>query len=256
MVPSVAFSRYLENGLKKAIDAGVVALHLEEPEFWARGGYSDSFKREWRIFYNEPWRRPDSSCDAQYRCSKLKHYLYRRTLDRLCASMKEYALVKHNRQVRFYVPTHSLLNYTQWRIVSPESALIDLPGIDGYIAQVWTGTARTPKCIAAVSKNARLKRPTWNIVACRSWWSGTDRRMWFLADPVEDNPRHDWNDYQTNYIKTLIASLLQPEVWRYEVRPGPAECFWESFQRGPPRRRRFPPTMQPRWRSSLTNSAT
>ena len=63
-----------------------------------------------------------------------------RTLDGLCSAMKEYALVQHNRQVRFYVPTHSLLNYTQWRIVSPESALLDLPGVDGYIAQVWTGT--------------------------------------------------------------------------------------------------------------------
>ena len=30
---------------------------------------------------------------------------------------------KSGRQVRCYVPTHSLLNYTQWQIVSPEGAL-------------------------------------------------------------------------------------------------------------------------------------
>ena len=48
------------------------------------------------------------------------------------------------RQVRCYVPTHSLINYAHWGIVSPESSLARLKGCDGYIAQVWTGTSRTP----------------------------------------------------------------------------------------------------------------
>ena len=72
----------------------------------------------------------------------LKAYLYRRTIDRVSASIKEYAKVKYNRDIRFYVPTHSLLNYTQWKIMSPEGMLADIPGVDGFIAQVWTGTAR------------------------------------------------------------------------------------------------------------------
>jgi len=41
-------------------------------------------------------------------------------------------------------PTHSLLNYAQWHIVSPESSLAQLKGCDGYIAQVWTGTFPLP----------------------------------------------------------------------------------------------------------------
>ncbi len=144
MVPTVAFSNYLEAEIRRLIDAGVVAIHLEEPEFWAHSGFSQAFQREWQIYYNQPWQRPDSSCDAQYRASKLKYYLYRRAPDRLCSAMKEYALVTYNRPVRFYVATHSLINYTEWGIVSPESSLMDLPGVDGCIAQVWTGTARTP----------------------------------------------------------------------------------------------------------------
>ena len=36
-----------------------------------------------------------------------------------------------------------MINYAHWTIVSPESSLIDV-GADGYIAVVWTGTARTP----------------------------------------------------------------------------------------------------------------
>ena len=58
---------------------------------------------------------------------------------------------------------------------------------------------------------------------------GSTRRMWFLHDPVEDDPKHDWNDYRTNYIGTLVASLLQPEVSRYEVAPWPSRVFLGKF---------------------------
>ncbi|MBQ1954763.1 MAG: hypothetical protein II350_03390, partial [Clostridia bacterium] len=38
MVPTVSFSKYLAENLKKAVDFGVEAIHLEEPEFWIHGG--------------------------------------------------------------------------------------------------------------------------------------------------------------------------------------------------------------------------
>ncbi len=232
MVPAVSFSDYLQPGIKRAIDAGAVAIHLEEPEFWAHGGYSKAFQREWRIFYNEPWQRPDSSVDAQYRASKLKYYLYQRALDRICSAMKEYSLAKHGRVVRFYVPTHSLINYTQWRIVSPEAALIDLPGIDGCIAQVWTGTARTPNRYAGRIKERTFETAFLEYGIMQELVRGTGRRMWFLADPVEDNPRHDWNDYRKNYLCTLVAQLLHPAVHHYEVCPWPHRVFDGKFPRG------------------------
>lgn len=241
MVPSVAFSDYLTAGIKRAIDAGAVAVHLEEPEFWARGGFSEAFQREWRIYYHEPWQRPDSSVDAQYRASKLKHYLYSRALDRICSSAKEYALAEHGRDVRFYVPTHSLLNYAQWRIVSPESSLLDLPGIDGYIAQVWTGTARTENTYEGKTKQRTFETAYLEYGVMQELVRGTNRRMWFLADPIEDNPRHDWDDYRTNYIKTLVASLLHADVWRYEVCPWPSRVYNGRYPRGSAEATQIPP---------------
>ena len=38
MVPSISFSHYLAENLKKAVDYGVEAIHLEEPEFWVNAG--------------------------------------------------------------------------------------------------------------------------------------------------------------------------------------------------------------------------
>ena len=221
MVPSNAFAHYLADGLKYAVDCGVEAIHLEEPEFWVETGYSDAFKREWKIYYKEDWIDPQSSCDAQYRASKLKQYLYTRTLDRLCSELKEYAMVKYGRLLRFYVPTHSLINYTQWKIVSPESALIDLPTVDGYIAQIWTGTSRERNYFRGVRKERTFETAFLEYGVMQELVRGTGRRMWYLADPIEDNPRFSWQDYRANYYRTVVASLFHPEISDYEVSPWP-----------------------------------
>lgn len=230
MVPSNSFAHYLSDGLKYAVDCGVEAIHLEEPEFWVYAGYSDAFKREWSIYYKEPWVDPQSSCDAQYRASKLKQYLYTRTLDRLCSELKEYAMVKYGRLLRFYVPTHSLINYTQWKIVSPESALIDLPTVDGYIAQIWTGTARTENYYRGVRKERTFETAFLEYGIMQELVRGTGRRMWYLADPIEDNPRHTWVDYRKNYYRTVVASLFHPEISDYEVSPWPARVMRGKHQ--------------------------
>jgi hypothetical protein len=230
MVPTVAFSEYLASYIKKAIDCGVEAIHLEEPEFWAQSGYSEAFKREWLTYYGEPWIAPHLSPDAQYRASKLKAYLYYRALDRLCAQMKEYALVTYDRVVRFYVPTHSLINYTQWRIISPEALLVSMPSCDGFIAQIWTGTARTPNVYQGVRRERTFETAFLEYGVMQELTRGTGRDMWFLHDPIEDNPRYSWSDYRHNYRATIVAALLHPGVSKFEVCPWP----WRVFTLGYP----------------------
>jgi hypothetical protein len=78
--PGEDYGRYLSEGVRRALDAGAEAIHLEEPEYWVRAGWGGSFKRQWQKFYGEPWVEPDSSPDAQYRASKLKYHLYEKTL--------------------------------------------------------------------------------------------------------------------------------------------------------------------------------
>ena len=125
------------------------------------------------------------------------------------------------RKVRCYVPTHSLLNYAQWSIVSPESSLARLNGCDGYIAQVWTGTARTPNMFRGKLKERTFETAFLEHGAMQNLVRSTGRTVWYLNDPIEDNPNHDWNDYKKNWECTLVASLFQPEVSQFEVAPWP-----------------------------------
>jgi hypothetical protein len=100
MAPSSTYGSFLIHGIQKALDAGAEAIYLEEPEFWAKSGWSESFKREWSVFYHEPWQAPDSSPDAQYRASKLKYLLYRRALAQVFDFVREYGKT-HNRRIPY-----------------------------------------------------------------------------------------------------------------------------------------------------------
>ncbi len=223
IAPSESYGKYLSRGVLRALDAGAEAIYLEEPEFWARAGWSDSFKKEWQSYYSEPWRAPDSSPDAQYRASKLKYYLYQRALSQVFTAVREWGK-QHGRQIPCYVATHSLINYAQWQIVSPESSLLDV-GADGYIAQVWTGTSRAVNVYQGVKAERTFETAFLEYGALQNIARSSGKRIWYLNDPIEDNPNHSWTDYKRNWESTLVASLLQPEVSSYEILPWPDRIF-------------------------------
>lgn len=231
MVPTVAFADYLTEKLKQAIHMGVEAIHVEEPEFWEHGGYSEAFRQEYLLYYRTPWQPPHKDIDTFYKAAKLKAFLYARTIERVSAALKEYALTRFDREIGFYVPTHSLLNYAQWKIISPEGRLIDIPTLDGYIAQIWTGTSRTANVYEGVSKERTFETAFLEYGIMQELTKGTGRRMWFLHDPIEDMPEYTWEDYRRNYLKTVVASLMHPLVHHFEVCPWPRRVFNGVFPR-------------------------
>jgi hypothetical protein len=222
--PTKSYVEFIKSYIDPAIEAGVQAIYLEEPEYWANTGWSEAFKKAWEEAYDEPWQPPDSSPDAQYRASKLKYELYSDAIREVFEHVKRRAREK-GVWIECHVPTHSLINYAQWRIVSPESRLLDIPETDGIIAQVWTGTARSANVYRGVRRERTFETAYLEFGQMTSMLRLSGRKLWFLADPVEDNPDHDWRDYKRNYEATLIASLFWHEVARYEVMPWPDRIF-------------------------------
>jgi hypothetical protein len=224
VVPSKTFLGYMkEKHIKRAIDAGIDAIYMEEPEFWMRAGYSDAFKREWENYYGFNWRPQHESPENTYLSNKLKYYLYYRALEEVFTYAKEYGKSK-GLNVRCYVPTHSLPSYSSIGIVSPEAALASLPCVDGYIAQVWTGTARVPTFFNGIRKEHVFENAFLEYGSMESMTRPTGRKMFFLTDPVEDAPR-DWADYKKNYQATFTAQLLYPMIADYEVMPWPDRIY-------------------------------
>ena len=228
IVPTMRYLEYFkESQVKRVIDAGIESLYFEEPEFWNRGGYSEAFKREWEDYYGEAWRPQDESPEATYLSNKLKYHLYYRALDDVTTYAKEYGRSK-GMEVKCYVPTHSLVNYSQWEIVSPEASLASMKGVDGYIAQVWTGTSRVPNHLNGVYKERTFETAYLEYACMASMTAPTGRRVWFLTDPIEDGTR-DWNDYKKNYHATFTAQLLHPEIADYEIMPWPERIYGRLY---------------------------
>jgi hypothetical protein len=227
-VPTDSYIEYIKKYVEPAVDAGAQAIFLEEPEFWTRAGWSAAFKNAWQAYYGEPWQEPDSSVDAQYRASRLKYEMYFKALREVAKHVKERAAAQ-GRQIECHVPTHSLINYSHWGIVSPESHLMDIKEMDGYIAQVWSGTARTRNWYRGKRASRIFESAYLEYGQMLAMVRPTGRKVWFLADPVEDDPGHTWNEYRRDYECTVIASLFWPEVSRYEVMPWPSRIFQGSY---------------------------
>ena len=127
--------------------------------------------------------------------------------------------------------THSLVNYAQWKIMSPESRLLDVDEVDGFIAQVWTGTSGTGNVYEGHYKSRTFETAYLEYGIMQELVKGTDKEVWFLQDPVEDNPEHGWEEYEDKYKKTLTAALFWPDVDHYEVCPWPNRVFKGRYPR-------------------------
>lgn len=224
IVPTYNYLSYFKvRNIKPVIDEGIDAIFLEEPEFWARSGYSEAFKREWQQYYGFPWRPQHESAENTYLSNKLKYHLYYRALDECFRYAKAYGKTK-GMDVKCYVPTHSLLNYSQWQIVSPEASLASMESCDGYIAQVWTGTSREPNFFNGRVKERVFETAYLEYGCMESMTRPTHRKMFFLTDPIEDRAK-DWSDYKRNYQATFTAELMWPTIDNFEVMPWPDRIY-------------------------------
>lgn len=230
MMPTRSFIQYLTEHLCTLIDKGITEIYMEEPEFWEAGGYSEAFKKEYLAYYGVDWEPPHTNINAKYRSSRLKAYLYGRLVRHLSRNIKEYGR-KTGKEIHFYVATHSLVNYAQWKIMSPESRLLDVDEVDGFIAQVWTGTSGTGNVYEGHYKSRTFETAYLEYGIMQELVKGTDKEVWFLQDPVEDNPEHGWEEYEDKYKKTLTAALFWPDVDHYEVCPWPNRVFKGRYPR-------------------------
>jgi len=228
IVPTENFLRYLkEVHIKRVIDAGIDAIYLEEPEFWAAAGYSESFKKAWKDYYGFDWRPQHTSAENTYLSNKLKYHMYYKALDECFTYAKEYGKSK-GMNIRCYVPTHSLVNYAQWMIVSPEASLASLPSVDGYIAQVWTGTSAEPNYFNGKLAERVFETAYLEYGCMEAMTAPTGRKLFFLTDPIEDR-EFDWPYYKQNYEATFTAQLLFPQINSYEVMPWPDRIYEKLY---------------------------
>ena len=225
LVPTLGFTDYISDALSKVIDMGVRVIFIEEPVFFTKSGYSDAFKTEWEIFYGSPWQDPKMTEDAQFKASRLKAFLLRRCVVNICTRLKYYAKKKYNCQIKIYSVLNGFINYSQRSLITPGRDLASRPQIDGFAARVSAENAKTPvvfngKREERIFESAYLE---YGIIQALSESSG--KEMIFVNAPSDENPNPDWDVAKGNYEKILTASLLYPDITKFEVCSEPARFF-------------------------------
>ncbi len=224
MVPTEGWLSYLKQQIRVSIDAGADGIWPEEPLLHAAGGYSPAFKAAWQEAHGTPWQAPHASPETFWKGSRLKADLYLRAVDELLRFTREYGKQK-GRDVRFFLPVHSAVSYASWNLVFPHAAASRLP-VDGLVAQVWTGPARTPVTYEGRAET-RVFENSWMLYSYfANLMDGvTDRSLYFLADPAEDDPGFSWSQYEERYRSVVAASLFFPQARGYQVMPWPERVY-------------------------------
>jgi hypothetical protein len=220
MIPTPRLNEQHRAYYAEAAANGAWGVCPEEPEIFARAGYSQSFKEEWQALYGTPWVAPHTSVQARLMAERLKSQLCLRQIQAVLGPLASSAP-----RVRRMVAVHSPITYAHWGIVVPHYALFRLPAVQEVIGQVWTGTARTPTRVAGVRAERTFPLAYLEYSSLVNLLRGTGKPLWALMDPVEDNPDLPMDDYIRNYRETLVASLMFPGLDRFEVMPWPTRIY-------------------------------
>ena len=227
MVPTKGWTKYLEEQTEIALKGGAVAILPEEPLAHAHSGYSKSFKKLWEEYYKFPWQAENSSDIARYLTAQLQGKLYLNLEESLAKTTKKY-----NKNAAFVVPIHSIFGNMSASISAPLGISVNAKGIDGYIGQIWTGPVRwTLGNYISADKSFFT-----SAYALYDYFTqltiGTDKKLWLLVDPVEDDPNHTWNEFTKWYEHCVVAMLLMPEVDSYEIMPWPDRIYLPGYGTG------------------------
>jgi len=223
-LPSPGFCDYLFSMIKTALDCGAETIVVEEPEIFRGAEYGGYFKQYWRECYNKAWADPASSPAARYKAELLKKRMLEEGITSIAQQIKAY-----KPGTKVMIAAHSTISYNAIGILTANHALYNLPCIDGYIAQVWTDTARGrlpyeggkvervfQSAFLEYASMANIRRP------------GDSKAFFTLSDPKADDPNSTWAEYEYWYKETVAAQFMMPSVRNFEVVPWPDRGFAEA----------------------------
>ncbi len=231
MLPTDGWIRYLEEMTDASLAAGAAAILPEEPLAHVFTGYEKSFRQLWLERYEKPWEPQHASARARFLTAQLKNELYIKLEERLLKRTLQFEK-SSGRNTAFVLPIHSLYSNIAAQLVAPLGTSTKLDGIDGYIGQIWTGPVNWALgCYDSPRKDfftsAYVLYDYFTQLTVES-----DKKLWLLVDPVEDNPNHKWSEFAQWYKHCIAAMLLMDDVDSYEIMPWPDRIFLPGYGTG------------------------
>ncbi|MBC7327262.1 hypothetical protein H5T87_04010 [bacterium] len=215
LVPTENRVRKALEYFRRALEGGTRAVCPEEPEFFAFAGYSDAFKKAFEERYGKSW---SASQDPQNRWlwELLKGDMEINILSEIYKLAKSY-----DPTVKRFLLAHSPLNYTALSVVFPHYKMLKTGLVDEVIDQTWSDMIRGPMKYAGVNKQRLVENAYLCYASALGYALGIVKNIWFIQDPLADNPSLSIDEYRREYEANVIGALLLPQVSNYEILPWP-----------------------------------
>ena len=231
MLPTDKWIEYLKGKVDISIDAGVTAIFPEEPLAHIFSGYEASFKPLWEQRYGMSWQPQNESAYATFLTGQLKNELYIKLERELLLHTKQRAK-ELGKDISFIVPIHSLYSNMASQLVAPLGTSSEIGNIDGYVGQIWTGPVNWALGNYAGSDKSFFS----SAYALYDYFVQlvikTDKKLWLLVDPVEDDPDHKWDEFRQWYEYCVVSMLFMKDIDRYEIMPWPDRIFLDGYSTG------------------------
>ena len=219
MVPTEEFIEYTWEKVEWSLKTfRPTTIAFEEPEMWNASGYSQGFKDEWKKYFGEEWQDPNSSPEALLKSMELKTYLFERIISVMSERMAESAP-----NTTFYIATHSTVNYNDWGITAGLNHYMATGKVHGIIGQTWSDTIRTAYPYNGQSVVDEYLNAYVDFASYIDSVEGTN--FYALADPMCDSTTSTEEKNRFAYLQTIVASLMHPEIHRFEICPWTDRAF-------------------------------
>jgi len=219
MVPTEEFIEYTWEKVEWSLKTfRPTTIAFEEPEMWNASGYSQGFKDEWKKYFGEEWQDPNSSPEALVKSMELKTYLFERIISIMSERMAEIAP-----NTTFYIATHSTVNYNDWGITAGLNHYMATGKVHGIIGQTWSDTIRTAYPYNGQDVVDEYLNAYVDFASYLDSVEGTN--FYALADPMCDSTSSTEAKNQFAYLQTIVASLMHPEIHRFEICPWTDRAF-------------------------------
>ena len=231
MLPTDGWSRYLEDMARRSVRGGAECIWPEEPLSHLATGYERSFRPIWEKRYSRPWSDPHKDAEATYLTGQLMTELYVQMITRVAAASKQEAAAA-GRALPVMLPVHSLYSNLASGLVAPLGTSRNIQGIDAYVGQIWTGPVRW----ALSNYDGPNKSFFGSAYVLYDYFNevtvGSGRKLYLLVDPVEDDPKHSWEEFRQWYFHCVAAMLMIQGVENYEIMPWPERIFLPGYETG------------------------
>lgn len=222
LVPTPDRLDWLTANYLRMVEAGADGVCPEEPEYWADAGYEPAFQRMYAEYYQRAWQPPHESHAGRWDADRLKTELINRMVHTILERVRAF-----RPHVRRMVAVHSPLNYALWRICLAHYGLVfgkdDL--VQDVIGQVWSDTIRTPILFRGENQPTPFATAFLEYASLAGLVRQSEKRLWFLMDPLSDQPTRPLSEHQSYYFASVVASVMFAEAQGYEVLPWPERIF-------------------------------